>query len=482
MMERESKNSWVGFFIGSILVFIALGAIWKNESRFDYHQAAKKTQAVNSPQDLLPAQRFSYTERMDPELVLPGDYVEAFTGYLMVRRSAEIYAWDKDTDSDNNVTWSRRWMSSVENNSRNQGISQQLSSRTFTADEYQLGALTIDGLRIEFVDPTVTIAPFGLQVTHPALRVQGDYLYLLKGQADKIGDERIRYSGIPVPATATYFGKADSGRGVADTSQARTGMINALIQDSGVLHHIVAGDRETALATMAAHISRLKWIVRGVASLAVVIGFSMLFGSMLGFLYSIPVIGSLARSGSFLLSLVLALPLILITMLGGYLFSNPLVLVAVVVLIGGGLFALGQRKKATQRAVSQQLENQYGAKLQTLDLTELEFIGLATLAFSDGHLDPKEEQFLRRWSRKQGWNDARFTAMLAKANQMGTSDPQSGSDSEEQLKNLIRLALADGDLSRSELNVIQNAAKRLGFDQGRIVQLVQQVQSVSLLG
>ncbi len=478
-MERKTKNRWAGFVIGPAMVFFALGAIWKNETRFDYHQAAKKTEEVSSPERMRSGENFSYTGDMDQGLVLEGEYVDVFTGYLMVHRSAEIYAWDKDTDSEDRVTWSRRWMSSVESNSRNRGISQQLSSSRFTPAEYQVGELTIDGAHIEFVDESTRIAANTLEITHPGLRDRGGELYLSKGHADNIGDERVRYSGVPVPATATYFGKAVAGRGVADTSNMRTGWINAMIQDTGILHHIVAGERKTALATMKAHIGKLKWIVRGAASVAVILGFNILFGAMLGFLYSIPLIGGLARSGSFILSLALGLPLILITMLGGYLVANPLVLVGVLGLIGGGVLLLRRRRNETQQAVQQQLEQQYGPQLETLDMKELEFIELAKLVFSDGRFDPKEEKFLRKWSRKEGWDGARFTEMLAKAKEMSAGGPPSRIASEEHLKNLIRIALADGHLSRSELDTIQHAAKRLGYDQGRIVRLTQQVEQLA---
>ncbi|EIC23514.1 TMEM43 family protein [Thiorhodovibrio frisius] len=474
-MATDKKNRWAGLLLGPAIVFIGLGAIWKNETRFDYHQAAQQTQSVQSPRDLVSEQRFSYTGNMDQGLVMDGDYVETFTGYLMVRRSAEIYAWDKDTDSDDHVTWTRRWMSSVESNSRNQGIRQQLSSRTFTLAQYDLGDLAINGARIEFVDKTVEISPQDLQVTHSALQDQGGYLYLSKGQSDNLGDERVRYTGIPVPATATYFGKAAAGRGVADTSQARTGMINDLIQDSGILHHLVAGERETALATMAAHISRLKWIVRGLASVAVILGFNIFFSTILGVLYSVPVIGNIARSGAFVLSLVLGIPLILITMLGGFFLANPLVPAVLAALLIVGIIALRQRKKQTRKAVYQDLQTQYGPQLETLDMTELEFIELAKLVFADGQFDPKEEKFLRDWSRKQGWNDAHFATMLAKAKDMGSAGPPSRIASEEHLKTLIRLALADGNLSREELKSIEHAGKRLGYDQKRIARLTQQV-------
>jgi hypothetical protein len=478
-MERKTKNRWAGFIVGPAMVFIALGAIWKNETRFDYHQAAKKTEAVQTRDQLISGQNFSYTGPMDQQLVIEGDYVDSFTGYLMVQRSAEIYAWDKDTDSEGHTTWSRRWMSSLESNSRNSGIRQELSSNRFTPMEYQVGDLTIEGARIEFVDDAVAIGTRDLELVRTGLERRGNEFYLAKGGADGLGDERVRYTGVPVPAVASYFGMAAGGQGVADTSNIRTGWINAMIQDTGILHHIVAGERETALATMKAHIGKVKWIVRGVASVGVIVGFNILFGTVLGFLYSMPLIGGLARSGSFILSLVLGLPLILITMLGGYLVANPLVLAVVLAAIGGGVFLLRRRKQETQQAVQQELERQYGPQMETLDMKELEFIELAKLVFSDGRFDPKEEKFLRKWSRKEGWDGARFTEMLAKAKEMSSGGPPSLAASEEHLKNLIRLALADGHLSSSELSTIQHAAKRLGYDQGRIARLTQQVQQLA---
>ena len=478
-MAESSKNRWAGLLIGPVMIFLALSAIWKNETRFDYHLAAKEALVIPAATYAVPGHNLALTGPMDQGLTLVGEYVDSFTGYLMVRRSAEIYAWSEDEDDEGNVTWSRKWMSGVENNSRNSGITQQLSSRRFMPDEYQVGDLRIRSELMEFVDPVRGIGSGELEVVHRSLEPRGEYLYWSKGGSNQIGDERVTYRGVPVPPIATYFGHFDGEYGVADTSEMRSGWVNEIIQDSGVLHHLVAGEREDALATMQAHIRTVKWIVRGVASAVVLIGFLIFFSTMLGFLYGIPLIGDIARFGVWILSISFTLPLVLLTMLLGYFVANPLALAVVSAPIVVGVVLLRQRNRATQRVIYHDLESRYGTALQKSDLKELEFIELAQLAFADNHLDPSEEKFLRRWATKQGWDDARFTQLLTRAKQEQSAQ-SSEVRGEEHLRNLVRLALADGHLSQSELSAIERAAKRMGYEHTKVARLTQEVQQLAM--
>ncbi|NCF85192.1 MAG: hypothetical protein GWQ08_06615 [Verrucomicrobiaceae bacterium] len=120
-MANRKKNRWAGIVFGPVLVFAALSAIWKNETRFDYHRAAAKTQEFVALGEALSGDLMSFTGDMNRELTMSGEYVDSFTGYLSVKRHAEIYAWDKD-ESDDSVTWKKKWMSSLESNSRNNSL------------------------------------------------------------------------------------------------------------------------------------------------------------------------------------------------------------------------------------------------------------------------------------------------------------------------------------------------------------------------
>lgn len=201
MASRKKKSKAGGFIVGPILVIAALSALWKNETRFDYHKAAKKTEQAASLGSVETGNNFSYTGEMDGGLTLPGKYIETFTGYLIVHRYAEIYCWERDEDDDGDVTWRMTWMSSVESNSRNSGVNQKLQSGRILPPSYQVADLEVVSEMIEFVDPRIGVQPGPLPKTNEGKRlsVEGEFLMIRKGQSSNLGDERISYRAIPVP-------------------------------------------------------------------------------------------------------------------------------------------------------------------------------------------------------------------------------------------------------------------------------------------
>ncbi|QDS90456.1 Dna-J like membrane chaperone protein [Rosistilla ulvae] len=477
-MARKEKSRWGGIVIGPVVMLAAMAALWCNETRYDYYKAAAKTTEVAVPDDAKPGANFSLTGSMDAGLTYPGKYVDSFTGYLTVARSAEIYCWDHDKDDDHD-RWSMKWKSSVESNSRNSGVHQQCSSTSLHPPEYRVGELPVDSQLIEFVDGYDPIRPNALTLS-PAgtalrLQPQGEYFYLSKNRSGNLGDERVRYTGIPVPALATYFGKSASGRGVADQSHQRTGFINQIIQDSGNLHYIVAGDRPTALASMKSHIQRLKWIVRGIGTAAVVIGMMILCSTFVGFLFHIPVIGSIAETGTFLISLLIGLPLALLTIASGYLASHPFILAAIAIGIVAIIYWIRQRGQASQQILKQDLDQQYGHQLGYEEMKDLEFLELAQLAFSDAKLDAGEAKVLSQWARKQGWDKAKCDAMIKRAKENRATEAAAESN-DDHLQNLIRLAMADGSLSNYEIRTIRKVSKQIGYDDQTIREMIDRVR------
>ena len=477
-MAKKEKNRWIGIVLGPCLTVVSLCALWKNETRFDYHKAAAATTQVNSLSQAYPNQLLSFTGEMDQQLSYPGGYVDSFTGYLTVERNAEIYAWDEDRDDDH-TTWTLRWMSSVESNSRNSGVTQVLSSTEFYPPEYHVGELIVEKSMIEFVDSYEDISTNSLVLsqagTQHQLKTQGQYFHLSKGKSDRLGDERVSYIGIPVPPDATYFGKFSSNHGVADTTHQRTGVINQIIQDTGILHHIVAGERDTALATMKAHIKRLKWIVRGIGTLVVMLGVYMFFATIVGFLFHIPVIGRIAETGAFLLAIAIGLPLAFVTIATAYLVGHPLLLAGFAIVVIASILWMYRRGKNSQLAVRSELESEYGRELGDDEIKELEFIELVQVAMSDSKLDDKEDAFLRQWSKKHGWGNQRYDEMIHRAKTAAASDTSSGDD---HLNNLVRLAMADGKLTSYEMTSIRGVCRRAGYDEETIRQLIERARSV----
>ena len=206
MGRRKEKNGIIGVVAGPIIAFLALTALWKNETRFDYYHAARNSIEINALDDATEAQVISYTGAMDQELELEGKYIESFSGYLVIDRKAEIYCWDRSEDDEGHVTWRRKWKRSIENNARNGGLRQQLDSGRLIPNSYRVNDFEVMADRIEFVDRFEAVAPRGVRTALPvsqSLTQDGNYLMLQKNKGQKIGDERISYRGFPVPETAT---------------------------------------------------------------------------------------------------------------------------------------------------------------------------------------------------------------------------------------------------------------------------------------
>lgn len=475
MAEKKNKKG-NGILFGLILLVGSLGAIWKNEHRFDYYKAARDTVPVESIGALAPGELFSHTGEMEKDLTLKGRYVESFTGYLEVRRSAEIYAWNRDEDDDG-VTWSKEWMSSLESNERNRGLTKELRSDTIAPSEYQVSDLRVDAAKIQFVDPTERIAPADLSLAAEGKRYKlvprdGDF-YLDKGGSDNLGDERISYQGVPVPGTATYFGKWGEDLAVAHQAEVKEGMISGIIQDKGILHHLVAGPRETALATIKVHLARLKMIFRIVGLVVATIGGGILFSSLTRLLVFIPVIGPFLNQVTGWIGMLIGFLLGLVTLIAALLTSKPILLAIIALVVIMGLVLLMRNANRKRARIQRNVAGSLGHIPAPNELAELEFIHLWQLAASNGAITPDEQQVLDQWTRRNGWSAEHIMELSQRAHQ-----EYAHTNEQQKLEALIRYSLADGRIDRKELKTLQTAASWVGIGKKGLGRLMGQVQAV----
>ncbi len=476
--SRDKKVD--GVLLGPIVICIAIAAMWKNEGRFDYHLAAKATDPIAELAAAEEGQLVSYTEAMDRELPITGGYVESFMGYLIVKRSAEIYCWDRKENDEGHVTWRKKWMGSVQSNSRNRRLSQRLSSEEFRPPAYQIGKLAIQASAVEFVDDYTTIAASLLRLKSGEksknLAVRERYFYLSKGAGQLIGDERISFSGVPVPPTGTYFGQYDGTRGVPHQAVARGGFIDGLISDSGVLHHIVGGERDVALVAMKTHITLLKWKFRISGFVGTSFGFLMLFSSLVGFLYHLPVIGYVAQKSVFILSVSLGLIVSSITIGVSYMVNHPVVLLLSLFAFVAAFLLLRNKSFASQQRMKELVDCHVGHSVNAEELSELQFVQLLRLAKVDKNIDIEERKYLKKWAKRHRWSKEKVTELVKRANHSEQVSSASG-HSGEQLRSLIRLALADGELHRYEFNAINDAARQFGYSSSDLAKTIREVRA-----
>ncbi len=447
-MKRKKEAGPVAFLFGFGLIVALVLVLWANENRFDYHKAAKSRTWVADCTSLKPGSSFAFTGSLPKELTLADTYLSDITGYLVVYRKAEIYCWDREKDSEGVVTWRKRWMSSVQDNSRNSDITQTLRSGSLLAKAYTLGELTIDQKDLHFVDKKQPIQPTDWPRTQEANHLVAEDRYLMHypDSMDDLGSERLSWQGIPLAPKLTYFGNFSGTQAVADRTEQRDGFITSLIGDSGLLHHLVSGERNAALSTMKSHLAFRSRLTRGIGSAAMVLGFLLLLAPIRKLLSSIPLIGPLANAGIFVVALTLGLGLSAIVIVTGFFFSQPWLLALVLI----GLIAL--LLIAFQRRRQQ-------ANLQKVVVAEQAQMGDG----SNPSLSDQRAEQLQTF-RKNSY-----------ASPMPSSPDRDSPNPEPTLKSLIRLALADQHIDRKEMQEIRAAAKDAGIKPKNFRRFMQEV-------
>ncbi|MGJ8642556.1 MAG: TMEM43 family protein [Luteolibacter sp.] len=483
-MAGKKKKKGNGIIFGLAMLWFSIGGIWKNEHRFDYFKAARDTVAVESVDGLSADTLFSHTGTMDQSLQLKGQYVRLFEGYLEVKMIAEIYAWDRDEDDDG-VTWSKKWMSNLQRNDRNKGLKKQFNSNTFAPVNYRISELSVRRKDIQFVDPRQEIPPSELILTkrgeNQGLVPESEYFYLAKGRAgegsrgesEQLGDERVSYRGRPVPEVATYFGKWGEGKGVAHKVEVDDGFVSGIIQDKGILHHLVAGSRETALVTVQEHLARLKLIVRIVGVVLCTIGGGILFTSLTRFLVFIPIIGPSINQITGWLGMLIGFLLGVITLGLAYLTSKPLILAALLVVFIGAMYFLWKNAAKKRQRIQANVAESLGHTPSESELKELEFIQLWQLANSNGSIEKEEQSRLDQLTAKNGWSPDKVAELTNRAWQ-----ERAHTNDSEKLEALIRYSLADGKIDSKELKSLESAAGWIGMGKKDLRSMMSQIQAV----
>ena len=187
-MSRKKNNKAGAVIIGPVLVIGGVLALWENEGRFDYFKAAREAAVIASPGESA-GEPVAFTDALNTDIPIAGRVRGRVRGLPERGASRRDLLLERDEDSDGDVSWSLGWQSGLENNSRNEGLTQVLRSGSLYPEVYELGSLSISPTDIHFVDGTVSIAPGSVRLstggTDLGLRPDGDTFHLDKGAAGR---------------------------------------------------------------------------------------------------------------------------------------------------------------------------------------------------------------------------------------------------------------------------------------------------------
>lgn len=106
------------------------------------------------------------------------------------------------------------------------------------------------------------------------------------------------------------------------------------------------------------------------------------------------------------------------------------------------------------------------------------FKNLVAVAYSDGYYDEIERDFLAEKAVEYGLTTEIVSSILSNAEDLQFIVPENTIDSEEQLADVVYMAIIDGVLRSKEYDLCLSIAKRLGFDKEYVDQTIEQLKKV----
>ncbi|MFZ6008953.1 MAG: hypothetical protein ACOYXT_01300 [Bacteroidota bacterium] len=100
------------------------------------------------------------------------------------------------------------------------------------------------------------------------------------------------------------------------------------------------------------------------------------------------------------------------------------------------------------------------------------FRNLVSLVAADGKIEDVEKIALYKIAYGQGIALDRFNLMLQRADEYKYLIPQNQHEKENQLIQMIALALVDGEFAKAELDLIAMVAEKLGFTEDQLNKII----------
>jgi hypothetical protein len=351
-------QSIVGALIGVLLVIGAVLLLWWNEGR-----AVEASRALaEGARQVVEVQASAADAAAEGKLVHLSGMMEtkapardpAFRvgadNLLRLKRTVEMFQWTehKSSRSQKNLggsettattySYQKEWSESAVDSSRfreagsHRNPPMPVSSATIDSPEVRLGAYRVDRAVLSEVSAFTAFDPQNPNL--PAgYRKLGDMLY--RGDdsaAPAIGDIKIRYAAVPAQTISVV---AAQGSGTLAPFHAANGYTIALAEPGVVPAASMFRDKAEAEGLW-------TWIWRAVGFVLMLFGFVLMSSPLSVLVGVIPLLEELVGIASFLLALIIAVPLTLIVIAAAWIVHRPLVGVGLIV-AGLGLAYLLRR-------------------------------------------------------------------------------------------------------------------------------------------
>jgi hypothetical protein len=194
------------------------------------------------------------------------------------------------------------------------------ASHKFAATDAKLGEFNLDESTLSMVEASAVLKPEPPE----GWTQSGGNLY--KGQnpgAPAVGDMRVSYKGVASGTTISVLAKQSAGGFTAYTTS-----------NGYTIHMARAGNAaaDLMITDQKKMESMITWILRGVGTFLIFIGFTMFFGPIATLAAVLPFLGALVRGATAFFAFVLTIPVALVTIAIAWIAFRPWVGVPLLIL------------------------------------------------------------------------------------------------------------------------------------------------------
>lgn len=359
---KRVMNSISGVVMGVVMFFASFGVLFWNEGRVDISDVAKKAEIISS--ESVDAGKDGVListsgKIMGSEDIGDGMYLKPGP-YLLVSRSAEMYAWVQESESESQTnlggsetttttySYQKEWTSFPADSSNfeypegHENPTPTQEGGVYNPATMTVGAYSFDGKSVEIGGgDELALTPAMVELPRGAV-IQGSYIYLdgADPSAPAVGDERVSFTVLKEGFTGTVFGEVDGSEIVRYTDK-----------NGNSIFRVFQGGHDEALATMHGEYTMMLWIFRLIGFLLMWFGMTAVIGPISTILDVLPFLGGASRAAVGGITFLIALVLSLVTIIISAIVHSIVALIVVAALIIGVIVFLRSRKK-TQPATA----------------------------------------------------------------------------------------------------------------------------------
>ena len=361
---KRLGNSFKGIFGGIVLIIIGIGLLWWNEG-----DSVKNIKAVaETRKEMIQITNDTINPNNEGKLVSTNGELKVIDSVVndsvfnvsiataKLTRTVEIFQWQEESKEDNNgkrtysytKVWSDTLIDSSKFNDQNHSnpSTKPFASEAFLANNVQLGAFRLSNSQKNML-PTQNVIDLSSQTENTVgYNKFGDY-YTTSTDLNnpQIGDVRVSFHY----NTSTEI--SILARQISDTFEDYTTKSGKTF--NRVVDGIHSGDE--IINMIEAENNLLKWILRGVGTLLIILGIGAVFGPIRTLASFVPILGSLVGAAVSIVALLLGLSISLIIIALAWIVYRPLIGIGLLVIVGGLLFMLNKlrnKKKAENNILS----------------------------------------------------------------------------------------------------------------------------------